>query len=43
MFAVIFEVKPTTAGKDKYLEIAANLRTFLGGREGFLSIERFRA
>jgi len=43
MFAVIFEVKPTTAGKDKYLEIAANLRTFLGGREGFLSIERFQS
>jgi len=43
MFAVIFEVKPTTAGKDEYLKIAANLRMFLEGREGFLSIKRFQS
>lgn len=43
MFAVIFEVKPTAAGKDEYLKIAVNLRTFLEDREGFLSIERFQS
>ena len=29
MFAVIFEVKPTEAGKEKYLEFAVGLRKFL--------------
>ena len=43
MFAVIFEVKPTKEGKEEYLEIAANLRKFLEGQEGFISIERFQS
>lgn len=43
MYAVIFEVQPTAEGKEEYLQIAANLRTFLEGREGFISIERFQS
>lgn len=43
MLAVIFEVIPTTEGKAEYLQIAAELRTFLEGRDGFISIERFQS
>ena len=44
MYAVIFEVIPTAEGKQTYLEIAASLREFLEGRDGFISIETiFRA
>lgn len=43
MLAVIFEVTPTDEGKQEYLEIAAELRKFLEGREGFVSIERFQS
>lgn len=43
MIAVIFEVYPTDEGKAEYLEIAAQLREFLEGRDGFISIERFQS
>lgn len=43
MFAVIFEVYPTTAGKAAYLDLAAQLRKFLQDRPGFISIERFQS
>ncbi len=43
MFAVIFEVIPTAAGKADYLKIAAELRIFLENQQGFLSIERFQS
>ncbi len=43
MLAVIFEVKPTAEGKEEYLKIAANLRTFLQDQKGFISIERFQS
>lgn len=43
MLAVIFEVTPTVEGKAEYLEIAAELKTFLEGRDGFISIERFQS
>ena len=43
MYAVIFEVKPKIEGKDEYLKIAAQLRRFLEGRDGFISIERFQS
>ena len=43
MYAVLFEVHPTAQGKDEYLEIAAGLRAYLEGREGFMSIERFQS
>ena len=43
MIAVIFEVKPKAEGKEEYLRIAGELRKFLEGREGFISIERFQS
>ena len=43
MLAVIFEVYPSTDGKQEYLEIAAELRKFLENRDGFISIERFQS
>ena len=43
MFAVIFEGKPISEGKEEYLKIAAELRTFLKDRAGFISIERFQS
>lgn len=43
MLAVIFEVLPNTAGKQEYLDIAAELREHLSDIEGFISIERFQS
>lgn len=43
MLAVIFEVHPTNEGRDEYLAIATELRAFLEGRDGFISIERFQS
>ncbi|MFH0727981.1 MAG: antibiotic biosynthesis monooxygenase [Pseudomonadota bacterium] len=43
MFAVIFEVYPTEAGRSEYLSIATDLREFLKDRPGFISIERFQS
>lgn len=43
MIAVIFEVYPSSEGREEYLQIAAELRTFLEGRDGFISIERFQS
>jgi len=43
MIAVIFEVTPNEAGKDEYLDIAANLREHLQDLPGFISIERFQS
>lgn len=43
MFAVIFEVWPTVDGKEEYLRIASELREFLEGKDGFISIERFQS
>jgi heme-degrading monooxygenase HmoA len=41
MIAVIFEVWPTDAGRQEYLDIATALRPLLDEIDGFLSIERF--
>lgn len=41
MIAVIFEVIP--AERDRYLDIAAQLRPLLDGIDGFISIERFES
>ena len=41
MIAVIFEVWP--ADRDRYLDIAAELRPLLDQIDGFLSIERFES
>lgn len=38
---VLFEVKPTAAGKQKYLDLAAMLKPLLAGFEGFIRAERF--
>ncbi len=43
MIAIIFEVKPSTKGKEEYLKIAEELRQFLSVQEGFFSIERFQS
>jgi heme-degrading monooxygenase HmoA len=41
MIAVIFEVWP--ADRDRYLELAAGLRSELAAMDGFVSIERFES
>ena len=38
---VLFEVKPTREGLQKYLDLAAMLKPMLAGFEGFISAERF--
>ena len=38
---VLFEVKPTKAGLQKYLDLAAMLKPMLAGFEGFIRAERF--
>lgn len=38
---VLFEVKPTKEGMQKYLNLAAMLKPMLAGFEGFISAERF--
>ena len=38
---VLFEVKPTRAGMQKYLDLAAMLKPMLSGFEGFIRAERF--
>ncbi len=43
MIAVIFEVEPDAGHKDRYLDIAAELRPLLDEIDGFLSIERFES
>lgn len=43
MIAVIFEVTPTSAGKDSYFAIAAQLAPMLSTIDGFISVERFES
>ena len=38
---VLFEVKPTKTGKERYLDLAAMLKPMLAGFEGFIRAERF--
>lgn len=38
---VLFEVKPTKAGMQKYFDLAAMLKPLLAGFEGFIRAERF--
>ena len=40
---VLFEVKPTKAGMQKYLDLAAMLKPMLSGFEGFIRAERFNS
>jgi heme-degrading monooxygenase HmoA len=41
VIAVIFEVEPTEPGRQRYLDLAAELRPLLDDVDGFISIERF--
>ncbi|GKT18701.1 antibiotic biosynthesis monooxygenase [Acidovorax sp. SUPP2522] len=43
MIAVIFEVVPSAAGRQPYLDTAAALRCELERMDGFVSIERFES
>ena len=43
MIAVIFEVMPKDGEQDRYLDIAASLRSDLEAIPGFLSVERFQS
>ena len=43
MIGVIFEVWPKPEYKDKYLEIAAELRATLEKIDGYISVERFQS
>lgn len=43
MIAVIFEVEPDPAHKERYLDIAASIRPELEKVDGFISIERFQS
>ena len=43
MIAVIFEVWPSPEYKDRYLELAAEIKPLLESIEGFVSVERFES
>lgn len=43
MIAVIFELRPTEQGRQRYFDIAAELRPLLAEIDGFISIERFES
>ncbi|MBC3765979.1 antibiotic biosynthesis monooxygenase family protein [Neptunicella marina] len=43
MIAVIFEVTPNETGKDRYFEIAADLKPYLCDMDGFIGMERFES
>lgn len=43
MIAVIFEVEPKAGRRERYLELAAQLRPLLEEIDGFVSIERFES
>lgn len=43
MIAVIFEVWPADGHKQRYLDLAAALKSELEGVDGFLSVERFQS
>ncbi len=43
MIAIIFEVIPDPEHKNRYLEIAQNLRAELEKIDGFISVERFQS
>ena len=43
MIAVIFEVRPSASGRQRYLDLAAALKPELERIDGFISIERFQS
>lgn len=43
MIVVIFEVLPSSNGRQAYLDLAADLRAALQAIDGFISVERFES
>ena len=43
MYGIIFEVWPHASGKERYFELAAQLKTILATQPGFISVERFQS
>lgn len=43
MIAIIFEVQPAAEGRQRYLDLAAELKPVLEQMDGFISIERFQS
>ncbi len=43
MIVVLFEVKPTPEGMQRYLDLAAMLKPMLSELPGFISAERFKS
>ena len=43
MYGIIFEVWPHDSGRDRYFELAAQLKTLLVQQPGFISVERFES
>ena len=43
MIAVIFEVWPAEGRREQYLGLAANMKKYLEGFDGFVSVERFES
>ena len=43
MIAVIFEVEPAEGKRDRYLDLAAELKPELEKMDGFISVERFQS
>ena len=43
MYAIIFEVWPFASGRDRYFELAAQLKEILVFQPGFVSVERFQS
>lgn len=43
MYAIIFEVWPFASGRDRYFELAAQLKEILVSQPGFISVERFQS
>ena len=43
MYAIIFEVWPYASGKERYFELAGQLKIILAKQPGFISVERFQS
>ena len=43
MYAIVFEVWPFAKGRDRYFELAAQLKQILVSQPGFISVERFQS
>ena len=43
MYAIIFEVWPFAGSRDRYFELAGQLKEILISQPGFISVERFQS